>query len=340
MNSIVLLDDGDFSFEDENLKPLGGAQSAFIGLVKGLSALGCRLEVRNNCEKEYNNGLISWRRLDFKEQFISNNFIINRNTRLLSLVPKGSSVLFWLHNRGNYLLKLKNLKPLIAYYPTIVYSGKHHLFTFYLWPFFKHQIIPLGLNDCFFQLKKEVPIPKPRAIFTSNPLRSLDWLVDQWVEIRKLVPNAELHVFSGPASYGNWGQSVADRMNISIQYAKAHRDSGIFVHDPVSKAELINEIQKSRVMLYRGDVAETFCLSVAEAMELGVPCVTMDLGSMQERITSKVNGYVLKVEKDFVEKAVELLSDDQKWRLFHERLTQTPINLTWFDVAKKIMSCF
>ncbi|AMQ57492.1 hypothetical protein [Algoriphagus sanaruensis] len=106
--------------------------------------------------------------------------------------------------------------------------------------------------------KKELNVPGHRAIFTSNPLRSLDWLVDRWIDIRKEVPNAELHVFSGPTPYGNWGKSVSDRMQMAIQYAKDYSDFGIFLHDPVSKAELISEIQKSRVMLYRGDVAEIF----------------------------------------------------------------------------------
>lgn len=337
---IVLLDEGDFSFFDEAEKPLGGAQSAFIGLVKGLTSLGYSLEVRNHCDKEFSNGLINWRRLDCNERLKADGFIVNRSAKLLDLVPKGAPVLFWLHNRGNYLLKPKNLKYLLKSFPTLVYSGDYHRSTFYLWPFFKNRIIPLGLNDTFFENKKEGEIPGPKAIFTSNPLRSLDWLVDRWIEIRQLVPNAELHVFSGSSPYGNWGKSVSGRMQIAIQYAQDHKDSGIFVHEPVSKAELVREIQNSRVMLYRGDVAETFCLSVAEALELGVPCVTMDLGSMKERIASGQNGFVLKTDRDFVDKAVELLSNDTKWKEFHESLTQAPVNYTWSEVAKKFMSCF
>ena len=110
MKKIVLLDEGDFSFGDEQMKPLGGAQSAFIGLVKGLSSIGCKLEVRNYCEVEFFGDGINWRRLDFNETFDADGFIVNRSAKLLALVSRKKPVLFWLHNRGNYLLKLKNFK--------------------------------------------------------------------------------------------------------------------------------------------------------------------------------------------------------------------------------------
>ncbi|MFL0682741.1 MAG: glycosyltransferase [Algoriphagus aquaeductus] len=340
LRKIVLLDNGDFSFLDFVDKPLGGAQSAFIGLVNGLSKLGCMLEVRNHCDREFFNEQIAWKRLDYNEKFVCDGFIVNRSAKLLDLVPKGKPVLFWLHNRGNYLLSPKNLKFLWKSYPTLVFSGQYHRSTFFLWLFFKNRIIPYGLNDVFFQKNNEKESPSPKAIFTSNPIRSLDWVVDRWIEIKKKVPNAELHVFSGPSPYGSWGQSVADRMQIALQYAIERENYGIYVHEPVSKADLIKVIQKSRVMLYRGDVAETFCLSVAEAMELGVPCVTMDLGSMKERIESGHNGFVLNTDRDFVDKAVDLLSNDIMWREFHERLNQASVNYTWFDVAKKFIKSF
>ncbi|AMQ57493.1 hypothetical protein AO498_13680 [Algoriphagus sanaruensis] len=60
----------------------------------------------------------------------------------MSLVPKGKPILFWLHNRGNYLLKIKNLEILIKRYPTLIFSGNYHRYTFYGWPFFKNLIIP------------------------------------------------------------------------------------------------------------------------------------------------------------------------------------------------------
>ena len=33
-------------------------------------------------------------------------------------------------------------------------------------------------------------------------------------------------------------------------------------------------------MLYKGDPGETFCLSIAEAQALGIPCVVQPIGSL------------------------------------------------------------
>lgn len=333
----MILDEGDFSFLDEERKPLGGAQSAFIGLVKGFSNFGCKVEVRNNCEEDFFNELISWEKINYQETHDADLYIVNRSAKLLALVPPNKKTLFWLHNRGNYLLKPKNFKFLLSKYPTLVFSGKYHRSTFSLWPFFKNRVIPYGLNDLFFGSKFERTLPPPRAIFSSNPLRSLDWLVDRWIEIQKRVPEAELHVFSGPSPYGSWGESVAKKMNQVLQYAKDNTSAGIIVHDPVSKEKLREEIQKSRLMLYRGDIAETFCLSIAESLEMGVPCVTMNLGSMKERIQHGINGYVLESDKDFVDKAVDLLSNANKWGTLHRNLIKAPVNLSWEYVAKQFV---
>lgn len=336
MKKIVILDEGDFSFLDEEKKPLGGAQSAFIGLVKGLSELGYKIEVRNQCEEDFLSELISWKKINYQETLNADLYIVNRNAKLLALVPPYKKTLFWLHNRGNYLLKPKNFKFLISKYPTLVFSGKYHRSTFLLWPFFKNRVIPYGLNDLFFGRKSE-RTPPPRAIFSSNPLRSLDWLVDRWIEIHKRVPEAELHIFSGPSPYGSWGDTVAKKMREVLQYAKQHETTGIILHEPVSKGKLLEEIQKSRIMLYRGDIAETFCLSIAESLEMGVPCVTMNLGSMKERIQHGINGYVLESDKDFVDKAVDLLSSADKWKFLHQNLIKAPVNLSWEYVARQFV---
>ncbi|MDI1323147.1 MAG: glycosyltransferase [Algoriphagus sp.] len=337
MHKIVLFDEGDFSFYEETQKPLGGTQTAFIGLVKGFEKLGFLVEVRNNCEVEYLSNLISWKKLDYSEKIIGSIYIVNRNPKLLELVPKSAKKFLWLHNRGNYLIKLKNIKYLLMYYPILVFSGKFHKSTFYLWPFFKTKIIPYGLTEKFFQNKEKLKTPGPKAIFTSNPLRSLRWLVDRWIEVRKVVPNAELHIFSGPAPYGSWGNSISSKMNVEINHALSKSQNGIVVHDPIPKDELIKELKSSRVMVYRGDIAETFCLSIAEALELGIPCVTMDLGSMKERIENEKTGFISNGDKEFVDKIVQVLTDNQLWTSFHENLYSKNVNLSWSESAKKFI---
>ena len=68
--------------------------------------------------------------------------------------------------------------------------------------------MPYGLLAPFREAEPREP-PPPRAVFTSNPLRGLDWLLDLWAaRIAPAVPGAELHVYCGPAVYGAGGEKA------------------------------------------------------------------------------------------------------------------------------------
>ena len=71
-------------------------------------------------------------------------------------------------------------------------------------------------------------------------------------------------------------------------------------------------------MLYRGDPGETFCLAVAEAQALGLPAVVQPIGCVAERVVDGETGFVAESDDAFVERSVELLSDDRLWRRQHQ----------------------
>lgn len=86
-------------------------------------------------------------------------------------------------------------------------------------------------------------------------------------------------------------------------------------------------------MLYLGDPGETFCLALAEAQALGLPCVVMDRGAVAERIEDGVTGIVARSEKDFIAAARAVLSDDALWlRMHHAALARGP-GPNWSDIA-------
>ncbi len=58
-------------------------------------------------------------------------------------------------------------------------------------------------------------------------------------------------------------------------------------------------MSEARVMLYRGDPGETFCLALAEAQAMGVPAVVTPLGSVGERVVDGVSGRVATSDDDF-----------------------------------------
>jgi glycosyltransferase involved in cell wall biosynthesis len=179
-------------------------------------------------------------------------------------------------------------------------------------------------------------VPPPVAIFTSNPLRGLDWLLEIWKRrIRPAVRDAELHVYAGPEVYGAVGARKADQMSVLLERADALGGDGVRRHAPVPKPALIGKLRAARVMLYRGDANETFCLAVAEAQALGLPAVVMPLGALPERVEDGVTGTVAADDDAFVAAAVALLTDDALWQSRHRAAIARQQGLSWDEVAAR-----
>ncbi|HYF98302.1 MAG TPA: glycosyltransferase, partial [Coxiellaceae bacterium] len=90
----------------------------------------------------------------------------------------------------------------------------------------------------------------------------------------------------------------------------------------------------SRLMLYRGDVGETFCLAVAEAQALGLPAVVQDLGSLNERVIHDTTGKVTQNNEEFAAAAIEILRNDQLWRQMHQASLAQQRGLSWNEIAQ------
>ena len=108
-------------------------------------------------------------------------------------------------------------------------------------------VIPYGIQELFRTARPAERPPGSRAIFTSNPLRALDWLLSVWTE--RIVPEvagAELHIFSGAETYGGVGDAKATAMNAVLDRARTLGNRGVVVRAPVPKADLVAELARDR----------------------------------------------------------------------------------------------
>ena len=337
MASIIIADDGImFDGLSTELGPLGGAESSVIALSEALAARGHKVTVYNMCKVSLLHNGVQWKPLSENLPETADLYIANRGDKLLNYVPNAKKVIFWIHNPAKYLLKWRYISKLWKRRPTIVFIGDTHASTLPIWvPNGGLKVIPYGLADVFYEGKLINP-PPPRAIFTSNPLRGLDWLLDRWVfEIYPHVKSAELHIYSGSMTYGKVGDQKSKEMNIVLDRAKRLTQYGVTVRQPISKKNLAEELSKTRCMLYRGDFNETFCLAIGEAQAMGVPCVVTDLGAMRERVISGKTGFIASNEKIFSESAKRLLIDDKLWSSQHCAALQTQRNWRWRDAAQR-----
>jgi glycosyltransferase involved in cell wall biosynthesis len=337
MARVVMADDG-IAFDGAMAEsgPLGGAETAFVALAEALAGRGHRVEVRNHCGAALTHKGVRWAPLSQGVPEACNLYIGSRGHRVIGLVRSANRRLFWLHNPAGYLRKPRNLWRLARHRPLLIATGAYHLATIPSWlPCAGRRIIPYGVLDGFRRATPREP-PPPRAIFTSNPLRGLDWLLDLWVaQIRPAVPGAELHIYGGGAVYGGTAMSKADRMSAIMARADALTDAGVRRFAPVGHQALAAALAGARAMLYRGDPGETFCLALAEAQAMGVPAVVTALGAVGERVRDGLSGRVAPDDGAFAAAAVAALRDDSLWRRWHRDALAHQRGLSWDAVAEQ-----
>lgn len=336
MARIILADDGIvFDGRTPEQGPLGGAESSVIQLVETLAARGHDVSVYNKCAAPLDYRGVKWRPLAEGVPDSADLYIANRGDKLLALCPNAKKTVFWTHNPCRYMLKARYLWPFWKRRPVIVFIGDYHATTLPDWVAEGgRRIIPYGLPDLFCEAAPADHVPGPRAIFTSNPLRGLDWLLDVWCQqIEPEVPGAELHIFSGAQTYGAAGARKGDAMSAVLDKAASLADQGVRLRQPVDKAKLIEEIRLARVMLYKGDINETFCLAIAEAQAMGVPAVVQPIGSMVERVVDGETGFIRDNAAGFALAARQLLTDDGLWQTQHDRALLIQRAWRWPDAA-------
>jgi len=340
MADIVMADDGvAFDGRTGATSPLGGAEAAFVSLAEALAARGHRVRAFTNVAASLTHNRVAWASVAGAMPDAADLYIANRGDRLIGRVPGARTRVFWVHNPGGYLKKWRYIRALWRWRPIVVAIGDYAGGTVPRWlPQRGTVVIPYGLSEAF-RHASERPAPPPVAVFTSNPLRGLDWLLDLWVQrIHPAVPKAELRIYAGPAVYGAAGERHAETMTRVLDRAASLSDQGVRRLAPLPRAALIEALQQARVMLYRGDENETYCAAVAEAQALGVPAVVTPLGSMPERVTAGVTGMIARDEAAFAIAAIKLLTDDNAWRHTHVAALAQQRGLSWGDVAARFES--
>ena len=331
-----MTDDG-ITFDGASLErgPLGGAETAFISIAVALARRGHKVTVKNKCVVAMEKNGVLWSPLEEGVAEKCNLYIANRSDKLLLSAREAEQAVFWIHNPAQYLLKFRYLWKLWRRRPLIIFSGNYHANSYPKWgPDGGRQIIPYGISEEFRSVSPQKNVPPPRAIFTSNPQRGLSWLLDVWLyRIHKKMPDAELHIYSGAATYGTHGAGRAAQMQPILDKATSLESCNIFLHDPVPKQELVKVLSRSRVLVYRGDPGETFCLAVGEAQAAGIPAVVKDIGCVAERIVHGRTGFVENSDADFARATLDLLEDDTLWQQQNAAALETQRQWSWDDAA-------
>ena len=258
---------------------IGGSELAAIHMASGLANLGHDVEIVGQvipCKwqgvtftdcGEYR--LLDPERCEATRTVECDVFVSSRSLPALRLLkPKCRLSALWMHDihvghdpqglLGEYdiILNLSEWSRETAqrYYPTV--SKEKFLVT------------RNGIDTGLF---KGTPVKDGcKAIYSSSPDRGLDKLLDYWPAIRKMRPDAELHVYYGFDTWERMAELRKDRiakLQIEIFRTRLARmeEQGVVSHGRVGQEELARAWMGASLWLYPSSFSETSCITAMEA---------------------------------------------------------------------------
>ena len=270
---------------------IGGSETAVIEMSKKLAARGCRVRVYVGCGKN-GEGIY-----DGVEYYHSNKFqdlkcdvlVISRMANMLddNYNISAQIKLLWCHDtvavnaKHSLLLKAHRILALSEWHKQTLIK-EHGLHP-------DHVVVTRnGIDLDRFDVK--MPRNRLKVVNSSSPDRSWAVLLDVWPEIRKQVPQAELHLFYG---FKNWkilapyrpGQ--ADTIKYLEDKIAELQPQGVIYRDRLPQKELAKEFLSSGVIAYPTWFAETSCITMMEAQAAGLRMVTSSIAALNETVADR-----------------------------------------------------
>ena len=326
---IAFLDDGrPFDGESVRQEAAGGIQHATVSLTEAFARAGHQVTVYNGTPQHREIKGVYWVPLSDVPALEADLVLTNNNARVFYRVISGTKVV-WFHNPVVIRRQFKrgNLFPILRHRPHAVFLGPYHEQTASrLLPFASRRIIACAHSPEFVRHDPASRAPPPRAVFTSQAYRGLEWVLELWAQhVWPSVPDAELHVFGGTSK------------NVLVE---DYRAFGVVPRERVSRAELARELTTARLLLCPGHPHETYCFAAAEATLAGLPIVSRGIGALAERVQDGVNGRVAADAESFARQAVTLLTDDSEWLQMHKGALATRDLCTWDDRVAEWTNAF
>lgn len=304
--------------------PLGGSQSALVYLTRSLAALGHDVHVFNNCPAPGTFAGVHYHKVEeiaeANKFLYSDAFISLRNPNVFRAWINAGVRILWAQDAFDQpmLSDLKKDDEIRGNTDCIFCISRWQAWTFlnhFHWPARKIFITRNAVWPGYFQRPLSVPHER-RLVYTSTPFRGLELLLRLFPEIRRQVPDSELHVFS---SMGVYNQSEAeDQKNFKAVYELA-RQPGVLMHGSIGQKDLAEQLAACRVCAYPNTFPETSCIAVMEALAAGCAVVTSHLAALPEtvgrggRLIYGIPG-TKEYNEAFIDCCVRMLTNDILWQ--------------------------
>jgi glycosyltransferase involved in cell wall biosynthesis len=179
---------------------------------------------------------------------------------------------------------------------------------------------------------------KHAVIYTSSYDRGLEHLLKMWPEIKKEVPDAELHIFYGWQLFVKFYNNNPSSMGWKKRMDEMMQADGITDHGRVTQDELIPWIEKCGLWAYPTHFGEISCISAMKAQAFGAIPVVINYAALQTTVQHgvKVEGdiYDQETKEEFKKQLISLLKDDKRQEEIREPMMKWAKNtFSWNKIA-------
>ena len=154
------------------------------------------------------------------------------------------------------------------------------------------------------------------VVYTSSYDRGLQFLLTIWPEVKKEVPEAELHIYYGWQLFERFYKDNPERMAWMNEMNKMMEYDGITHHGRVPQKEIIKEMEKYGIWAYPTPFYEISCITAMKSQICGCVPVCTNFAALETTVQygAKVDGdiYDPEVLEKFKQELITMLKDEKK----------------------------
>lgn len=188
-----------------------------------------------------------------------------------------------------------------------------------------------GINIKDFQTNGVLRNPY-RMIYTSSYDRGIQHLLGLWPEVKKEVPEAELHIFYGWELFDKLLERGHRSPEFKEKMVQLMSQDGIYEHGMIGHKRLVKEMQKSKFFVYPSHFYEISCISAMKAQACGCVPVVTDYAALKETVKDGVfvkgNAEDPKVREEYKNALIKALREQPEINVDKEQFS-------WSNVAKQ-----
>lgn len=233
-------------------------------------------------------------------------------------------------------------------------SHARYLFGMASVPRDRYKVMYNGVDRAVFRPGEKIP---GRMLWASSHDRGLHWLLEAFPEVRRRIPEAELHVFydfSGVEAFAGAAEASAAsprraelvrRCQYILEALRRLDGRGVHVHRSVSRERIAEEMGKAPVLPYPCDpvhYTETFGVTVLEACASGtvpVLCAADAFGELWETIAPCVPPPYRPHRRAYIDLLCRVLGDPEERQRWAEACVRYSEFFDWSKLVLDLERC-